>query len=109
MATRRPAGPWADFAREVGIRVQRQRVARGWSQQALADAAGVGRYTVQKLEKGESAPGSAANPTLRTVMALAQVLGVTLDDLTPGPWPDLRAGASPDAGGDAAGSDVSQR
>lgn len=37
-------------------------------------------------------PGTPANPSLRNIMAIAQVLGVTLDELVPGEWPDLRAG-----------------
>ena len=49
------------------------------------------RYTYQKFEKGESMPGTPANPSLRNVMAIAQVLGVTLDELLPRPWPDLHA------------------
>ncbi len=94
MARRRPAGTWADFAVELGVSLQRLRVDRGLSQEQLAYAAGLSRYTYQKFEKGQSAPGAAANPSLRNVMALAQVLGIGLDELVPQPWPDLRAGAS---------------
>jgi transcriptional regulator with XRE-family HTH domain len=91
VARRRPAGTWADFAVELGLNLQRLRVERGLSQEHLAYAAGLSRYTYQKFEKGESAPGTAANPSLRNVMALAQVLGVSLDALVPQRWPDLRA------------------
>lgn len=28
---------------------------------------------------------------MKTIMAVAQVLGVTLDELLPQPWPDLHA------------------
>ena len=80
---------WACYTKELGSRIQRLRVERGLSQERLAYAAGITRYTFQKLEKGESTPGSAANPTLRTVVALAQQLEVTLDELLPQPWPDL--------------------
>lgn len=82
---------WDAYARELGTRIQRLRAAKGLSQERLAYTAGVTRYTYQKLEKGESSPGSGANPTLRTLMALAQQLDVTLDELLPKPWPDLRA------------------
>ncbi|MCE0508978.1 helix-turn-helix transcriptional regulator [Microbacterium sp. KKR3/1] len=57
----------------------------------MAYRAGLTRYTYQKYEKGESRPGYSANPTLRTLLALAQVLGVGLVDLIPGDPPDLRS------------------
>lgn len=82
---------WEAFTRELGTRIQRLRVDSGLSQERLAYAAGITRFTYQKLEKGESTPGSPANPTLRTLMALAQQLEVTLDELLPLPWPDLHA------------------
>ena len=37
-------------------------------------------------------PGTPANPGLHNIMAIAQVLDVTLEQLLPQPWPDLRAG-----------------
>lgn len=49
------------------------------------------RYTYQKYEKGESRPGNPANPTLRTLIAMAQVLAVSVDELIPDAPPDLRA------------------
>lgn len=72
--------------------IQRMRVERGLSQEELAYAAGLSRYTFQKFEKVESMPETPANPSLRNIMAIAQVLGVTLDQFVPQPWPDLRAG-----------------
>lgn len=76
---------------QLGLNLQRLRIERGLSQEQLAYAAGLSRYTYQKFEKGQSMPGTPANPSLRNVMALAQVLGVSLDKLVPQPWPDLRA------------------
>lgn len=87
-----PSAEWTRYAAELGHTFKRLREARGFSQEQLAYAAGVSRYTYQKFEKGESMPGTPANPSLRNVMALAQVLQVSLDDLLPTPWPDLRAG-----------------
>ena len=49
------------------------------------------RYTYQKFEKGESKPGTPANPSLHNIMAIAQVPNITLDELLPAEWPDLRA------------------
>lgn len=93
MAKRRPGGEWPQFARELGASIHRHRIARGLTQEQVAYAAGMTRYTFQKFEKGESMPGSPANPSLRNVMAIAQVLGITLDELVPAPWPDLRDGS----------------
>ena len=45
----------------------------------------------QKYEEGESRPGSPANPTLRTMLALSQVLGVAVASLIPPDAPDLRS------------------
>lgn len=82
---------WDAYARDLGTRIHRLRIEKGLSQERLAYTAGVTRYTYQKLEKGESSPGSGANPTLRTLMAVAQQLDVTLDELLPEPWPDLQS------------------
>jgi len=89
VAKQTPGGSWNTYAKELGARLHRLRVERGFSQERLAYSSGITRYTYQKLEKGESVPGSAANPSLRNVMALAQQLGVTLDELLPTPWPEL--------------------
>ncbi len=50
------------------------------------------RYHYSQLEKGESRPGSPANPSLRNVLALAQALGVALEELLPVDAPDVTAG-----------------
>lgn len=91
MPKRSPDDPeWALFAKELGVRLQRLRVRNHLSQQRVADAAGMSRYTYQKFEKGESKPGAPANPTLHNLMALAEVFEVSLDELAPMPWPNLR-------------------
>ncbi|MDR0861723.1 MAG: helix-turn-helix transcriptional regulator [Oscillospiraceae bacterium] len=51
------------------------RAAKDLSQQALADAVGVARQTVNMIEKGEY------NPSIRLCVALCRALGKTLDDL----------------------------
>ncbi|RGE19813.1 helix-turn-helix domain-containing protein [Leucobacter sp. wl10] len=89
MAKQSPGPEWIPYARQLGTELQRLRIARGLSQEHLAYAAGITRYTYQKLERGESSPGSPANPSLRNIMAIAQQLDVTLDELLPKPWPDL--------------------
>jgi len=37
-------------------------------------------------------PDTPANPSLRNIMAIAQVLGVDLEELLPKNWPDLLTG-----------------
>lgn len=92
MAKKTPSGDWARFARELGTSIQKHRLDAGLSQEHVAYGAGLSRYTFQKFEKGESMPGTPANPSLRNIMAIAQILDVTLDELVPGGWPDLRGG-----------------
>ncbi|RWR16197.1 XRE family transcriptional regulator [Microbacterium enclense] len=82
---------WESFSLHLGSRIQRERVARGLSQERVAYQAGLSRYTYQKLEKGESRPGMPANPTVKTLLAIAQVLDLTLAELLPRDVPDLTA------------------
>ena len=82
---------WAAFVAELGRNLQRERLARGLSQEKIAYAAGLSRYTYQKYEKGESRPGTPANPSLRVLLAIAQALGVTTATLLPEDVPDLAA------------------
>lgn len=80
---------WVVYARELGHNIQRERARVGYTQDRVAYEAGLSRYTYQKLEKGESRPGTPANPTVKTLLAVAQVLGVDLTDLLPARTPDL--------------------
>lgn len=84
-----PKPEWEAYARGIGTRIQRLRLARGFSQDRVAYEANLSRYTYQKLEKGESRPGTPANPTVKTLLAVAQVLGVGLADILPEDVPDL--------------------
>ncbi|WP_194396704.1 helix-turn-helix domain-containing protein [Microbacterium atlanticum] len=80
---------WDRYARELGQNIQRERARVRYSQDRVAYESGLSRYTYQKLEKGESRPGTPANPTVKTLLAVAQVLGVDLTDLLPARAPDL--------------------
>jgi len=51
------------------------RVAKGFSQQQLADLAGVTRQTIGLIEKGNY------NPSLRLCIRIAKALDKTLDEL----------------------------
>ncbi len=78
---------WARYTREFGLRLQRARAARGISQERVAYAAGISVFTYRKLEKGESNPGTPANPRLHTLIGLCEVLGVTPAELLPSDLP----------------------
>lgn len=82
---------WENYAKRLGLNIQRQRIEQRLSQEYVAYNANLSRFAYQQLEKGESRPGSPSNPSLLNVMAVAQVLGVTMDTLLPKPWPDLHA------------------
>lgn len=92
--TTRPSAPatWDHYAREMGHRLVRARQVRGLSQARVAHAAGISTYTYQKYEKGESRPGTPANPRLVTLIALCQVLDLAIEDLLPPDPPDVTGG-----------------
>ena len=75
---------WWPIARQLGLRLQRARIAKGLSQESLAHAAGISTYTYQKFEKGESRPGTPMNPRLRTLIALATALDMRVEELVGG-------------------------
>src|SRR5579859_3957687 len=58
-----------------GAKLRLARQARGFSQQQLAGMAGVSRQAVSAVESGQS------DPSLRVALALAQALGLTVDEL----------------------------
>ncbi len=84
--------PWTEFAKELGVRLLRARAEKRMSQEQVAHAAGLATFTYRKLEKGESNPGTAANPRLRTLVFLAEVLDVPLQELVPTPPEGLAPG-----------------
>lgn len=68
--------------RELGSRLRRARLERNTSQSQLAEEAGVGRVTVQRIEEGESASMTNLVRVLRTLGLLED-----LDQLVPEPRP----------------------
>lgn len=89
---RSTADPWEAYARDLGVLLQRARAAAGMSQERTAHAAGISTFTYRKLEKGESNPGSPANPRLKTLVALAEVLDVEIESLLPPKKPKIAIG-----------------
>ena len=59
----------------LGKNLRRLREAKGWSQEAFADEAGIHRTYVSDIER------AARNPTITIVEKLAAPLGVTAADL----------------------------
>lgn len=60
-----------DIRARLGKNVRRLREAKGWSQEAYADEAGIHRTYVSDIERG------ARNPTVSVVEKLAKPLGVS--------------------------------
>jgi XRE family transcriptional regulator, regulator of sulfur utilization len=63
------------FARAMGRRIQDLRNAQGWTQERLALEVGLDRSRISRYEKGR------VNASALTVKRLAEVLGVTTDEL----------------------------
>ncbi|WP_101845315.1 helix-turn-helix transcriptional regulator [Zhihengliuella sp. ISTPL4] len=80
---------WSEFATELGLQIYRLRVAKGLSQEAVAYRAGLTRFTYQRYERGEAQSGAPSNPSLRTLLALSQVLEVPIQELLPQEMPDV--------------------
>ena len=64
-----------DICKRLGQNVRRLREAKGWSQEAYADEAGIHRTYVSDIERG------ARNPTVKVVEKLAKPLGVSAGTL----------------------------
>lgn len=92
MATGATSDPWEHYARELGVNLGRAREASDLSQERLAHAAGISTFTYRKLEKGESNPGTPANPRLKTLIALAEVLEIDVAELLPSQKPPTAVG-----------------
>ncbi len=64
-----------DIRERLARNLRSLRTERGWSQEALADEAGIHRTYVSDLERG------ARNPTITVVDKLASALGVSVGRL----------------------------
>jgi len=60
----------------IANKIKELRKKSGWSQQKLADKAGVSYNTVTKIEQG-----AATMPTIQTMIKIADAFGVSLDQL----------------------------
>lgn len=57
-------------------RLKELRKKAGWSQQKLAEKAGLSYNTITKIEQGV-----AIMPTIQTIVKIADALGISLDEL----------------------------
>ncbi len=78
MATAHPRRKGASSAAEFGARLRAIREKRGHTQSSLADGIGTYAPQISKYETGEVVPGG------ETLVALAEVLDVSLDELVLG-------------------------
>ncbi|MBK6881197.1 MAG: helix-turn-helix transcriptional regulator [Elusimicrobia bacterium] len=60
----------------LGKNIKAFRTKKGWSQQKLAEAASLSYATITKLEQGR-----AKEPTIHSMIKLADALGVSIDAL----------------------------
>lgn len=74
---------WEEYAKALGIELQRRRIALDVTQENLAHRAGLTRTHYQQLERGFWKPGSPANPSLKILVRLAQVLQLEVGELLP--------------------------
>lgn len=75
MATRRPKKKTPTLAIEVGARLRKLRELRGLTQQQLADRLGAKKPRISRYESGN------ALPEAETLITLAEVLEVSIDEL----------------------------
>jgi len=78
------------LARRIGRKIAALRMARGWSQEALAVRAGVARSRLSKWESGDHVP------PVDKLVDLARELEVGLDDLVSEGMGPREAGLSPE-------------
>ena len=87
------------MALDIGSRIIELRSARGLSQEALANELGLSRQAVSRWERGEALPDT------ENLIALADLFGVTLDELVR-PQVAPAAGSVQQSAAPAAGSKV---
>jgi len=64
-----------DLKNRIGLQIQKQRVIRGLSQEALADILGISRQSVSKWELGQTLPD------LDKIVLLSEIWGISTDEL----------------------------
>ena len=60
----------------LSANIKKYRIEKGWTQQKLANSADIPLSILTKIEQGIS-----TNPTIQTVIKIADAIGVTVNDL----------------------------
>ena len=63
------------IAADISNKVKDLRIARGWTQQQLAEAVGVSRQSINSIERNRYVP------SLELALTFARVFGVATDDI----------------------------
>lgn len=85
-----------DNRRAIGARIQRLRLHANLTQEAVVDATGLHRSTIQRIEAGT------VDPQLSTLLLIADACGTTISELLRTQPPPARGTGEP-AGGKGAG------
>lgn len=64
-----------DIARSCADRIRREREARGWRQQDLADITGIARPNIARLESGKRMP------KISTLQKIAEAFGLRMEEM----------------------------
>lgn len=80
------ATPWAAYAKEIGLAIQRRRRQLTLTQVDVASSANVTRSFYQQIEAGRLTSGDPANPSIWVLVSIAQALDTTVDVLLPDGW-----------------------
>ena len=75
---------WGDYARALGVNINRARVDAQLTQERLAAAAGITRTHLQQIERGVWRGDRVANPSIKVLASIAVVLEVEVASLLPG-------------------------
>lgn len=83
MSSADETGEWHGYMQQLGINIARARHSAALSQENVAYQAGVSRVTYQRIERGIGSDQQPANPTLRSLLAIAGALGTSIEALLP--------------------------
>ena len=64
-----------EFAKELGLKVSKNRENLDWSQEKLAEMAGVDRNTINRCENGKTVP------SVFNLVKISKALKITLEEL----------------------------
>lgn len=82
---------WEEYSRKIGLQLQKERERRKWSQERVAYDAHMSKVQYQRIEGGGYRNDPVSNPTIKSLIAIAEVLDLKITDLLAQPWPDLRS------------------